>query len=160
MYGGIALASIIVTVLILAAMQPNELRVTRTGTIAASPAAVHLHLNNFHNWEAWSPWAKLDPDAKNTFSGAEAGPGAMFAWSGNNKVGEGKMTILESRPGELVKIKLEFLRPMRGISTAEFTLQGQGSQTTVTWTMYGDNQFMGKIFCLFMNMGQDGRWRF
>ena len=46
---------------------------------------------------AWSPWAKIDPAAKITFEGPPAGTGAGYTWAGNNKVGEGRMTITDSQ---------------------------------------------------------------
>src|SRR5690242_20234947 len=80
--------------------KPNEFRVERSATIAASPDAVFEHVNDFRKWEAWSPWAKLDPTAKNSFEGTESGKGAVFKWVGNDKVGEGAMTIVDSQPPE------------------------------------------------------------
>jgi len=76
-------------------------------------------VNDFHKWDAWSPWAKLDPDAKTTFEGPSAGEGAVFAWAGNREIGEGRMTLTQSRPAELIQIKLDFVQPMAGTSTAE-----------------------------------------
>ena len=151
---GLALLVVLVVavVAILAAFQPSEFRVTRTTTMAAPPAAVFAQVNDFHNWEAWSPWAKLDPAAKNSFEGAPAGTGAAFAWSGNGKVGEGRMTIVESRPSELVRIKLEFVRPFAATNTAEFAFKPEGGRTAVTWSMYGHNNFVAKAICLFVNM--------
>jgi len=133
------------------ALLPSDFRITRSATIAAPPAAVFEHVNDFHKWEAWSPWAKLDPNAKATFEGPEAGPGAVFKWSGNNEVGEGTMTVTESRPPQLVRINLEFVKPMAGTSTAEFTFQPQGEQTNVTWSMFGQNNFISRAICMFMN---------
>lgn len=134
------------------ALQPADYRITRTAKIAAPPAAVFAHVNDFHNWDAWSPWAKLDPDSKVTFDGPSAGTGAVMAWSGNDKVGEGKMTVLESRPGELVRIKLDFVRPFEDTCTTEFAFAPDGDQTAVTWAMFGQHNFMSKAMCLFMDM--------
>src|SRR3982751_234290 len=98
---------LVVLFLVIVALQPPRYRVVRTILIPAAPADVFVHVNDFHEWEAWSPWAKLDPACKNTFEGPEAGTGAGFGWAGNSKVGEGRMTILDSQPAELVSIKLE-----------------------------------------------------
>src|SRR5438445_4895752 len=147
----IALAVIVVVFLSVVAMQPSDFRITRSATIAAPPEAVFAQVNELHNWEAWSPWAKLDPKAKSTYEGPAAGVGAALAWSGNNKVGEGRMTITESRPNELVRFKLDFLKPFKGSSTAEFTFQPEVNQTTVTWSMYGKSSFIPKAIGLFMN---------
>jgi len=151
---GLALLVVLVgaVVAILAAFQPSEFRIARTATIAAPAATVFAQVNDFHNWEAWSPWAKLDLTAKNTFEGPAAGTGAAFAWSGNSKVGEGRMTITESRPSELVRIKLEFVRPFAATNTAEFAFKPAGGGTAVTWSMYGHNNFIARAFCLFVSM--------
>ena len=124
----IAIAAIIVVFVIVVAMRPDDFRVTRTATMSAPPAMVFAQVNDFHKWEAWSPWAKLDPACKNSYEGSAAGTGAIFSWSGNNKVGEGRMTTLESRSHNLIRIKIQFLRPFKAINTAEFTFQAQGNQ--------------------------------
>ena len=148
----IGIAVIIIVFLVVVALQPANFRVTRSATIAAPPEAVFPHVNELKKWEAWSPWAKLDPNAKNSFEGPAAGKGAAMSWAGNNDVGEGRMTITESRPTELVHFHLEFFQPMAGTSEAEFTFKLEGNQTAVTWTMTGRNNFIAKAMCLFMNM--------
>ncbi|MDB6021894.1 MAG: polyketide cyclase, partial [Pedosphaera sp.] len=100
----------------------------------------------------WNPWTKLDPAIKMTYEGKPAGTGASYSWVGNSQVGEGRMTITESRPNELVGFKLEFFKPMAGVSTAEFTFKPQGGQTTVTWSMSGEKNFVSKAICLFVSM--------
>jgi hypothetical protein len=131
--------------------QAEDFRYTRTASVGATPQAVYAQVNDLHKWQAWSPWAKMDPTAKNAFEGPAEGAGAIMRWAGNTKVGEGCMTILESRPGELIRIKLEFLKPFQATHTAEFTFKPEGNQTLVTWSMYGKNNFMGKAMGLFMN---------
>jgi hypothetical protein len=148
----IALAVIVIVFVAVVALQPSEFRVARTATISAPAPAVFAQVNDFHNWNAWSPWAKLDPAMKQTYEGAPAGTGAISTWTGNKDVGEGRMTITESRPSELVRIKLEFVKPFRATNTAEFTFKPEGDQTIVTWSMAGKNNFMAKAFGLFMNM--------
>ena len=148
----IAVAIVILGFVIVVAMQPSEFRIARIATMAAAPADVFAQVNDFHKWEAWSPWAKLDPNMKQTDEGAPAGVGVIHSWNGNNKVGEGRMTIMESRPNDLIRIKLEFMRPFRATNTAEFTFEPQGNQTVVTWAMTGRNNFMFKAFGMFMNM--------
>jgi hypothetical protein len=147
----IALAVVLVVFLVVVAFQPSQFRVTRTVTMTAPPQAVFPHVNELRKWDAWSPWAKLDPNAKNSFEGPPAGTGAAMAWAGNNKVGEGRMTIIESRTSELVRFRLEFYKPMAGTCEAEFTFKPEGNQTVVSWSMSGKNNFMAKAFGLFMN---------
>ncbi len=151
----IVLAILFVVVVVFAgivAMQPSEFRVTRSATMPGPAEAVFAQVNNLHNWQQWSPWAKLDPQAQNTYNGPDSGEGAIFQWIGSNQVGEGKMTIVESRPHELVKIKLEFLKPFAATNTAEFRFRPNGDRTDVTWTMYGTNNFMSKAIHLALNM--------
>lgn len=145
-------AGLIVIFLVAVAMQPAEFRIERSETIAAPPAAAYGLVNDFHEWEKWSPWAKLDPEMETTYSGPDSGEGATYAWVGNDEVGEGRMEILESRANELVRIELEFIKPFAATNTAEFTFAGEGGQTTVTWAMYGENNFIGKAFGLLMDM--------
>lgn len=145
-------ALVVVVLALIVAMQPSEFRIERSAVIAAPAPAVFAQVDDFHNWEAWSPWAKLDPAAKNSFEGAPSGKGAAFSWAGNNKVGEGRMTITESRPNELIRIKLEFLKPFDATNTAEFTFRPEGERTAVTWSMYGHNNFISRAVFLFVNM--------
>ena len=152
---GIAFAVVVVLMAgfaVVVALQPADFRIERSATMATTPATVFALINNFHQWDHWSPWAKLDPEMTTTFEGPEAGAGAVYSWSGNDLVGEGKMTITESRPDALVQIKLEFLRPMAATNTTRFALAPEGEGTTVTWSMEGTNNFVGKAFCLFMDM--------
>lgn len=151
--GVAAVVVLVVAVLaVVVALQPSEFRIQRSATINASAPAVFAQVNDFHSWQAWSPWAKLDPSVRNSYEGAPAGTGAAFAWAGNSKVGEGRMTIVESRPSELVRIKLEFLKPFAATNTAEFTFKPEGERTAVTWSMYGRNNFPARAVWLFVNM--------
>jgi hypothetical protein len=111
-----AISVVIIALIVIVSMQPAEFSVKRTGAIAAPASAVFPHVNELRNWEAWSPWARLDPHAKSTFEGPAAGTGASMAWAGNKNVGEGRMTIVESRPDELVRFKLEFFKPFKAVN--------------------------------------------
>ncbi|MGH7230595.1 MAG: SRPBCC family protein [Nitrospiraceae bacterium] len=148
----IAIAVLVIVLVVIVALQPKEFRVARSTTISASPPAAFAQVNDFHKWEAWNPWGKTDPTMKQTYEGAPAGPGAIYTWVGNKEVGEGRMTITESRPSDLIRIKLEFFRPFAATNTAEFTFKPEGNQTAVTWSMTGENNFMAKAVHLFMNM--------
>jgi uncharacterized protein YndB with AHSA1/START domain len=148
----IALAVIVAGALVVVATRPTEFRVTRTARIAAPPAAVFAQVNDFRKWDAWNPWAKIDPAMKQSYEGSPAGVGAVYTWVGNAQVGEGRMTLTESRPNELIRIKMEFFKPFAATSSAEFTFKPEGDQTVVTWSMEGRNNFMAKAVHLVMNM--------
>ena len=147
----IAAVVIVALFIVIVATRPSDFRYTRTGRMNAPVDVVFASVNDFHKWEAWSPWAKMDPNCKNTFSGPESGPGATFTWAGNNKVGEGRMTILDTRANELIRIKLEFFKPFKATNTAEFTFKTEGTQTQVAWSMYGKCNFMSKAMGLVMD---------
>lgn len=147
----LALAIIALVFFVLLIGRPDEFKVARSATIAAPPAAVFEQVNDFHKWEAWSPWAKLDPACRNTYSGAAAGQDAGFAWDGNNKVGAGRMTITDSQPTQLICINLEFLRPFKSTNVTEFTFRPNGNGTEIIWTMTGKNNVMSKVFGLFVD---------
>jgi hypothetical protein len=148
----LVLVLIVVGLVVVIARRPSEFRVERMTVVAAPPAAVFAQVNDFHKWDAWNPWAKMDPALKQTYEGAPAGPGAVYTWAGNRQVGEGRMTIIESRPNDLIRVRLEFLKPFANTCLAEFTFKPQGTQTAVTWSMTGTNNFMAKAFHLVMNM--------
>ena len=147
----IILAALVALFAVAVAMQPAEFRVSRSITIAAAPSTIFAQVNDLHKCQDWSPWAKIDPACKIAFEGPSAGTGAKFSWSGNDKVGEGRMTITDSGPNELVRMRLDFLRPFKATNTAEFTFQPEGNQTKVTWSMSGTRNFLFKAFGLFVN---------
>jgi hypothetical protein len=147
----IGLGVLLLLLIIVILTRPADFSVSRSATMAASPAAIFDQVNDFHQWEAWSPWAKLDPDCKNEFSGPSSGKGSKFAWDGNKEVGAGNMEIVESDPNDHIKLRLEFVRPFAGVSDTLFAFKPIGDKTNVTWTMSGKNGFIGKAMSLVMN---------
>ncbi len=134
------------------ALQPPEFKVVRSAIMAAPQADVFEQVNDFHHWQQWSPWDKLDPNAKALFEGPASGAGAVFRWAGNAEVGEGSMTITESKPHERIRMKLDFVKPMESTADTEFTFLPEGDKTRMTWTMTGTNDFIGRAMCTVMNM--------
>ncbi len=149
----IAIAVMVLAFVVFVATRPAGFRVIRSATMAAPAAKVFAQVNDFHQWAAWSPWEKLDPAMQKTFNGAPSGTGAIYEWNGNKKAGAGRMTITESQPGEVIRIKLEFLKPFQSMNISEFTFQPQGGNTLLTWTMSGfPDCFMFKAMSLLCNM--------
>ena len=147
----IILVVIIAAVLVYAATRPNDFVTARTASIKAAPEAIFPLINDFRRWSVWSPYEKLDPEMKRTFSGADSGKGAAYAWEGNAKAGKGRMEIVNSVPSSLVSLKLDFEKPFKANNTVEFTLKPAGNATTVTWAMRGRYPFMAKLIGVFMN---------
>src|SRR3954462_5323283 len=125
----LALGLVVIVFIVIVALQPAEFRVVRSAAISAPPPAVFAQVNDFHKWDAWSPWAKLDPTMKQTYEGPPAGTGAIYYWAGNKKVGEGRMTITDSRASDLIRIKLEFIKPFASDADTEFAFKPEASQT-------------------------------
>lgn len=148
----IAIVVLFAVLAVIVALQPSDFTVSRSITVSAPPEAAFAQVNNFRKWAAWNPWGKLDPAMRQTYSGAESGVGAVYAWTGNNQVGEGRMTLIESVPSERLRINLEFFKPFAATNTAEFTFRPEGDKTLVTWSMSGKNNFMAKAVGLVMNM--------
>ncbi|AKF83527.1 hypothetical protein MFUL124B02_35515 [Myxococcus fulvus 124B02] len=147
---GLAAALLILVGLI--ASRPAEFTIQRTATLPGPTDVAFAQVNDFHQWNAWSPWAALDPDMKTTYSGPPSGVGAGYAWTGNEQVGEGRMTIEESRAPEHVRVKLEFIKPWAATNLTDFHFKPVAGGTEVTWAMSGTNDFMGKAFGLLMDM--------
>lgn len=148
----VAFAVIVAVILGLALTQPDSFTVTRTATIKAPPEKIIAYLNDFHQWAAWSPWEKLDPNMKRSFEGPASGQGAVYGWSGNDEVGQGRMEITENTPPSKVGIKLDFIKPFKSTNQTTFTLQPQGDSTLVTWTMNGPAEFITKLMGVFVSM--------
>jgi uncharacterized protein YndB with AHSA1/START domain len=129
----------------------DTFRIARSTTVAAPPERIAPYIQDFHAWEKWSPYEKLDPHMKKTFSGVERGVGASYAWEGNSKAGAGSMTITAATP-QKISIALHFNKPMRSQNTAEFTLEPDGAGTRVTWTMIGPKNLLTKVMGFFMDM--------
>ncbi|MGZ3458246.1 MAG: SRPBCC family protein [Archangium sp.] len=148
----LGLAVVLVALCGFVATRPSTFTVQRTATFKASPDIAFALVNDFHQWGKWSPWNKLDPNQKLTFTGAATGVGAINGWSGNDKVGEGRMTIEESKANELVRIKLEFIKPWPSTSATTFTFSPATEGVSVNWKMEGNNDFVAKAFSLFVDM--------
>lgn len=147
----IVLVVAVIGLLIFVATKPATFHVERTAIIAATPDKISPLVNDFHNWDQWSPWAKLDPTMRVSYSGAPAGQGAVYEWDGNSKVGKGRMEILAAEPMQ-TSIKLDFLAPWQSHNHTNFVLQPQGATTRVTWTIDGPNTFASKLMSLFVSM--------
>jgi uncharacterized protein YndB with AHSA1/START domain len=149
---------IIVTVVLIAALlifattRPDSFRIQRSLSIKAPPGKIFPLINDFHEWETWSPWEKVDPALKRTYSGNSPGKCTIYEWSGNKEIGQGRMEIIESSPPSRLVIRIDFITPIEAHNTIEFTLEAQGDSTMVTQAMYGPNSYLAKVMGLFFSM--------
>lgn len=137
-------------ILVYAATKPNTFRLQRSAIINAPSEKIFPFITDLHQWMAWSPWEKLDPQLRRSYGGASQGTGARYDWEGNSKVGTGSMEIMEAAPLRIT-LKLDFIKPFEAHNVAEFTLEPRDGATNVTWAMYGPQPFMAKVMGLFMN---------
>ena len=147
----LGLAILVIVFCIVVALQPAHFYIERSAVVSAPAAEVFPHISDFQKMQVWTPWKKLDPNAAYTFSEPSSGVGATMTWKGNSQAGEGRQTIVESRVNEAVGIRLDFIKPFESTCATTLTLSPQGNQTTVTWSMSGENGFISKAFCLFMD---------
>ena len=148
--GGVV-AVALAAVLIYAATKPDVFRVQRATTIKAPPEKIAAALGDFRGWQAWSPWEKMDPAMKRSYSGAAKGKGAVYAWVGNKDVGEGRMEITEVTPSR-VAMDLDFVKPFEAHNKVVFALVPKGDSTEVTWNMQGPLPYVAKVVHVFFDM--------
>jgi uncharacterized protein YndB with AHSA1/START domain len=150
---GLTLLVLLVALFAYAATRPDSFTIQRSTSIKAPPEKIYPLISDFHRWSAWSPYEKMDTTMKKTYSGASSGAGAVYEWEGNSNVGKGRMEIADATPPSKVGIKLDFLEPFEAHNRAEFTLEPKAdSTTTVTWSMHGQNLYIGKVMSVFVSM--------
>lgn len=148
----LGVAAVVIVILMMAAMKPNTFTLSRSIAIDAPPEKIAALLTDFHQWQSWSPWEKLDPGMQRSFSGADKGVGAVYAWQGNKDVGSGRMEIVEAASPARTVVKLDFVEPFASSNVTTFTLVPAGRGTSVTWTMSGPMLFVSKLMTVFVSM--------
>jgi len=151
----LVLVAAIVGLLAYASTRPPTFRIERAIRIGAPIVQVAELIDDFREWQKWSPWEHIDPTLQRKFSGAEAGVGAVYEWTGTGKAGAGRMEIIEMRTGSeggLITIKLDFLKPFKASNTAEFLMvPTDHAGTNLTWSMFGPSPFVSKLMGVFMD---------
>lgn len=148
------LGAVVIVLLGVITTRPDSYRLERSIVIPTPPEAPFSLVNDFHGWQRWSPWDKLDPTQTRTYGGSPSGAGATYAWAGNDKVGAGQMAILQSEVPQKIVIRLDFLKPRAQTSTTTFQFVPLTEGTQVTWAMEGHADFVGKAFSMVFNMDQ------
>lgn len=146
------LIAVIFFALVVGLLLPSKIHVERSIVINAPPSTVFALINDFHKFNLWSPWAKLDPNTQYTFSGPDSGVGAKMEWRSENRdVGNGQHQIMVSKPDQHIQTALDF--GDMGTAFATFDLAATGAGTRVTWGFDRDNGYnmMGRYFGLMMD---------
>ena len=148
----VVLVALVAALLFYAASRPDTFHIHRYAMISAPPDKIFPLVNDFHQWEKWSPWEKVDGDAlQRHYEGAPAGEGAVYRWEGK-KTGQGRMEIMRSNPPGEININLDFIKPWPAHNNVEFMFEHDGNQTRADWSMKGEHNFMGKVMSVFMSM--------
>jgi hypothetical protein len=150
-YVAIAVALFVAALLVYAATKPDVFRVQRTTGIDAPAERIFPLIANLKAMNTWNPFVEPDPAIKIAYSGPDTGKGAAHTWSGNSKVGEGRIEIIDAAASSRVTMQLHMLKPMKAHNAVEFTLQPNGKTTTVTWAMSGRQPFMARLMTVFID---------
>lgn len=145
------IAAVIAALLAYAAVKPDSFRISRSATIAAPPHRVFALINDLRRFNEWNPFAKMEPTVVITYDASSAGVGGAYHWKGE-KTGEGRMQITESVPAQRVTAKLDFSKPFEAHNRVDFTVQPQGSGSTVTWLMQGPMPYLNRLMTVFFDM--------
>ena len=150
-YGAIALAIVIAAVLAYAMTKPDTFAIQRSANIGAPAERIFPLIANLRSMNTWNPFVQTDPAVNVTYIGPESGKGAAHTWSGNGKVGEGRIEVTEAVASSKVAMRLQMVRPMKADNAVEFTLAPNDRGTTVTWAMSGRQPLMGKLATVFID---------
>jgi Polyketide cyclase / dehydrase and lipid transport len=146
------IAIVVFTIWLTGFLRPDQFSLSRSIDVQAPPEKIFAQLNDFKNWNVWSPWEKMDPGMQRIHSGAASGRGARYAWTGNKKVGEGNMHITKSVAPSSVLLDLNFLKPFKASNVTEFKITPRGGGSHVYWEMRGPSSVMMRIMHAVMDM--------
>lgn len=147
----LTVAVAIAALLAYAAFKPDSFRLSRSATIAAPPEKVFALINDLRRFNEWNPFARMEPTVAITYDASSAGVGGAYHWKGE-KTGEGRMQITESIPAQRVTARLDFSKPFEAHNVVDFTVQPQGSGSTVTWAMHGPMPYLNRLMTVFFDM--------
>jgi hypothetical protein len=144
------LAVIVAAILVIAAVQSPEMKVSREIEIATTPEALFPYINNSKNSYEWMPWSESDPTVEMKYSGPDAGVGAASSWKGK-EMGVGTAEVVESIPNQVVKTKLTYTEPFAMSQMAEVSLTPSFSGTLVKWSVSGQRPYFFRLIGMFVS---------
>ena len=143
---------VILVVCVYVGVQPSQFAISRERLVKGSPEQIFPLINNSKKANEWMPWKDSDPSVVMVYSGPDEGVGSVSSWDGTGQMGTGRAEVVESIPNRSVKTQLTYTKPMEMSQLAEISLNPAAEGTVVKWTVVGNNNFIGRLFCLFMNM--------
>jgi effector-binding domain-containing protein len=141
---------------------PNASHVQRSTTIDAPACTIYAQLDNFRNFNSWSPWLQRDPNAKITIEGPPRGVGAKQSWASTDpQIGSGSQEIVADKGCSELKSRIVFAGFDDNHYIATFTLSPRSQGTDVAWALDGEfggnivNQVMSRYFAKAMAKGAE-----
>jgi carbon monoxide dehydrogenase subunit G len=142
---GLGILGVLIAFLGYVASRDGHFLYEKSGVINAPAEKIFPYLSNFRLGGQWSPYEKIDPNMKKTFSGQDGQVGSVMEFEGNSEAGSGKLELMEVKPNEMVQIKLTMTKPFYAENTIIYQLIPEGSGTRFSWSMSGDGGFLGKL---------------
>ena len=146
------IAAIVLLILVLGLIAPNDYEVRRSIIINHPIAETFTYLRHIKNQDEWSPWKKKDPNMDQSFEGTDGEIGFVSKWKGNKHVGEGEQEIISIIENETIDTELRFFKPWKSRSIGHLLVdEVDPEHTLVTWGFTGRNPFPLNAMSLFMN---------
>jgi effector-binding domain-containing protein/ribosome-associated toxin RatA of RatAB toxin-antitoxin module len=131
------------------ATRPGSFSFERSRTIKAPVSVLFNKVNDFKNWPEFSPWLERDAFAQLSFRDHTTGEGAGYGWQGDI-IGEGHMETTAVTKNSSITQRINFIKPFEAQSDVRWEFREQGDSTRVSWQMSGKQNFISKLFTLFM----------
>ena len=155
------LVFLVLLALFVALFLPTDFKVERSAIVNQPRDTVFNFVKYLKNQEIYGVWWKADPKMKKEYTGTDAQPGFIAAWSSNNSdVGSGQQKIMAIQEGKRIDIELQFFEPFESSNKSFISTQNIGANNTrVSWGISGQMPYPYNLMGLFMNMeetlGQD-----
>ncbi|MEZ4750231.1 MAG: SRPBCC family protein [Bdellovibrionota bacterium] len=151
---GIALGVVLGVFLIYVAFKSPKYEFAREIRIEASADKIFPWINNAKKMDEWMPWKEVDSKMVLSFSGPEEGVGSKSSWTSEGQMGEGSSTIVESIPNQKTVFDLQYMKPHEMKQSASIEIVPEGNASLVRWSVWGENGFVGRLFCTLVDMSK------
>jgi hypothetical protein len=122
-------------------------RVQRSVLIEAPEVFVLAEIMDFREWNKWFPREQLDPKLKRVFSGTDSQPGSTYYWTGNDRVGAGRVSMISSS-ADKVDVEVGVEKPIESLSDVVFTFAADGNETFLVCVVSGEKDPSGQAVTL------------
>ncbi|WP_111307503.1 SRPBCC family protein [Confluentibacter sediminis] len=130
------------------AVQPNEFSFSRSRVMKAPAPVIFKKINDFENWQVFSPWIERHPNTEITYGTKHFGVGATYNWHGA-VLGEGSIKTVAANENQFMSQHMSTLKPYESESEIHWDLEPTDEGTKVTWSIEGEQSFMAKMYATF-----------